>query len=76
MILNFDSVEITSLTGMQRFGEFTDAKKMTKELDKLRKSNLLNAIDHSVLMIAFRNEKKVGAYRLSFLAEQWVITIK
>ena len=76
MILNFDLVSLQSLSGMQYFGEFDDVNKMIAELEKLRQSNKLNAIDHTILMIAFIKTKKVGVYKLSYLSGQWVLRLQ
>lgn len=80
MILNFDYVELTSLNGFDRWGEFKSDEKMVSKLEELRKNDEIHSNNHTVLMTGFVKQKsgtnkKVGTYRLSYLNGQWVVCL-
>ena len=59
MIFNYDFVRITSLSGMQDFGEFTNMDQVVERLEELRKAGKLLATNHAVLMVCY-NDKNNG----------------
>ena len=80
MIFNYDFVTISSLSGMNGWGEFDNPQKMVEKLEELRKKGELHAINHSVLMTGYTQSscvdvKATGSYKLSFINNEWVIRL-
>ena len=80
MIFSFDYVELSSLNGFDRWGEFKNDEKMVSKLEELRKNNEIHSNNHTVLMTGYTKQKsgavkKIATYRLSFLNGQWVICL-
>ena len=79
-ILNFDLVSISSLSGFQCWGEFSDLNSMITKLEDLRKTDEIHATNSSVLITGFIKTKsgiikKAETYRLSYLDGKWVIIL-
>lgn len=82
MIFNFDFVRITSPSGMQDFGEFTDMTQMTGHLEELRKDGKLMAADHAVFMLCYNKKnaglstaKSAACYTLTWTAGKWMLSL-
>lgn len=80
MILNFDYVHVTSPSGMQDWGEFSDAKQLVKKLDELREKGQILSTDYTVFMFGYkygsnRIPKKMGAVKLSYLGGRWAVPL-
>jgi len=80
MIFNFNSVTLSSLSGFENWGEFSDSKKMVSRLEELRKNNEIHSKDSSVLMTGYNRSKtgtlkKVATYQLAYLDNRWVMVL-
>ena len=80
MIFNFNFVTISSMSGFEQWGEFSDMKKMIAKLEELRKNNEIHAYNCSVLMTGFVRSKtgttkKIATYNLMYLDNHWVMVL-
>ena len=80
MVLNFDVVEISSLNGFDRWGEFKNENHMVAKLEELRNNGEIHSDNCSVMMTGLVRQKsgtykKLASYRLSFLDGQWTVCL-
>ena len=80
MIFNFNSVQLSSLSGFENWGEFSDMKKMIARLEELRKNDEIHTKNNSVLMkgiVRFKTGalKQISIFQLAYIDSRWALVL-